>query len=69
MGQVSSELVATTNYEFLAHDEKSYAIWLRTLESIVSAYDDIAAMPNIEHTIRVGSADVEMVVQAANNSN
>lgn len=67
--KVSSELVATTNYEFLAHDEKAYNTWIKTLESIVKAYDDIAAMPNIEHTIRVGSADVEMVVQAANNAN
>ena len=31
------------------------------------AYDEIAAMPSIEHTIRVGTSDVEMVVQAANN--
>ncbi len=32
-----------------------------------SAYDEIAANPTVEQTIRVGSADVEMVVQAANN--
>ena len=31
------------------------------------AYDEIAALPSIEHTIRVGTSDVEMVVQAANN--
>jgi len=33
-----------------------------------SAYNEIATMPSIEQTIRVGTADVEMVVQAANNS-
>ena len=33
-----------------------------------SAYNEIAAMPSIEQTIRVGTSDVEMVVQAANNN-
>ena len=32
-----------------------------------TAYDEIVANPTVEQTIRVGSADVEMVVQAANN--
>jgi hypothetical protein len=52
----------------LAIDDKHYKFWTETLSSVVKAYDTIAAMPNIEQTIRVGSADVEMVVQAANNS-
>lgn len=65
--KVSSELSASTVYEFLAYDEKNYKQWTETLSSVVKAYDEIAAMPSIEHTIRVGSADVEMVVQAANN--
>jgi hypothetical protein len=30
------------------------------------AYDEIAAIPSVEQTIKIGSADVEMVVQAAN---
>lgn len=34
---------------------------------VCRAYDEIAALPSIEHTIRVGTSDVEMVVQAANN--
>jgi hypothetical protein len=37
-------------------------------EFISRAYDLIAAMPSIEHTIRQGTSDVEMVVQAANNN-
>ena len=32
------------------------------------AYDEIAASPSVEQTIRSGSADVELVVQAANHS-
>lgn len=31
-----------------------------------SAFDEIAANPSVEQTIRVGTADVELVVQAAN---
>jgi hypothetical protein len=34
-----------------------------------SAFDEIAASPSLEQTIRVGTADVELVVQAANNNN
>jgi len=65
--KVSSELNAAIIYEFLAHDEKTYKQWTTALSTVVKSYDLIAAMPSIEHTIRVGSADVEMVVQAANN--
>lgn len=65
--KVSSELSASTVYEFVSYDEKNYKQWTATLGKVVNAYDAIAAMPDIEHTIRVGSADVEMVVQAANN--
>lgn len=65
--KVSSELNAAVIYEFLAHDEKTYKQWTNALSTVVKAYDLIAAMPSIEHTIRVGSSDVEMVVQAANN--
>jgi hypothetical protein len=65
--KVSSELNAAVIYEFLAHDEKTYKQWTTALSTVVKSYDLIAAMPSIEHTIRVGSSDVEMVVQAANN--
>lgn len=34
---------------------------------VYSAFDEIAASPSLEQTIRVGTADVELVVQAANN--
>uniref|UniRef100_A0A7S3H602 PH domain-containing protein n=1 Tax=Spumella elongata TaxID=89044 RepID=A0A7S3H602_9STRA len=65
--KVSSELQASTTYEFLAHDEKHYKLWMTAITTVVKAYDEIAALPSIEHTIRVGTSDVEMVVQAANN--
>mmetsp|Transcript_17970 Transcript_17970/g.39844 ORF Transcript_17970/g.39844 Transcript_17970/m.39844 type:complete len:416 (+) Transcript_17970:196-1443(+) len=65
--KVSSELMASTTHEFLAHDEKHYKLWVTALNTVVKAYDEIAALPSIEHTIRVGTSDVEMVVQAANN--
>jgi len=65
--KVSSELNAAVIHEFLAHDEKTYKQWTQALSTVVKSYDLIAAMPSIEHTIRVGSSDVEMVVQAANN--
>lgn len=38
-----------------------------TLSFFCSAFDEIAASPSLEQTIRVGTADVELVVQAANN--
>lgn len=66
--KVSSELAASVVHEFLAHDEKLYSQWTSTISAIISAYNEIATMPSIEQTIRVGTADVEMVVQAANNS-
>jgi hypothetical protein len=65
--KISSELVATTVHEFLAHDEKCYKLWTESLGTVVRAFDEIAANPSVEHTIRVGTADVELVVQAANN--
>lgn len=65
--KVSSELMASTNYEFLAHDERSYKQWISALSTVVSAYDEISQLPSIEQTIRVGTSDVEVVVQAANN--
>jgi hypothetical protein len=65
--KVSSELVSSVVHEFLAHDEKSYKLWTSSLQQVVSAYDEIAAIPSVEQTIKIGSADVEMVVQAANN--
>lgn len=66
--KVSSELVASSAHEFLAHDEKTFKNWTQTLLTVVRAYDEIAASPSVEQTIRSGSADVELVVQAANNS-
>lgn len=66
--KVSSELVASVVHEFLAHDEKSYKMWTQSLLTVVKAYDEIAASPSVEQTIRTGSADVELVVQAANNA-
>eukprot|EP01036_Dinobryon_divergens_P024595 gene24595-33063_t len=66
--KVSSELTASVVHEFLAHDEKLYSQWTDTMGIVVSAYNEIAAMPSIEQTIRVGTSDVEMVVQAANNN-
>ncbi len=65
--KVSSELVASTVHEFLAHDDKLYKLWTESLSTVVDAFDEIAANPSVEHTIRVGTADVELVVQAANN--
>lgn len=65
--KVSSELMSSVIHEFLAHDEKTYKLWTTSLQQVVSAYDEIAAIPSVEHTIKIGSADVEMVVQAANN--
>mmetsp|Transcript_24624 Transcript_24624/g.26946 ORF Transcript_24624/g.26946 Transcript_24624/m.26946 type:complete len:405 (-) Transcript_24624:255-1469(-) len=65
--KVSSELVASTVHEFLAHDDKLYKLWTESLSTVVGAFDEIAANPSVEHTIRVGTADVELVVQAANN--
>lgn len=65
--KVSSELMSSVIHEFLAHDEKSYKLWTSSLAQVVAAYDEIAAIPSVEHTIKMGSADVEMVVQAANN--
>lgn len=64
--KVSSELVATEITELLAHDEKSYKLWVRALSTVCDAYDEIAASPSIEHTMRAGTSDVETVVQAAN---
>jgi len=64
--KVSSELVATEITELLAHDEKSYKQWVRALSTVCDAYDEIAASPSIEHTMRAGTSDVETVVQAAN---
>eukprot|EP01031_Cornospumella_fuschlensis_P035695 gene35695-43291_t len=66
--KVSSELVASSVHEFLAHDEKTYKMWTEALSTVVRAYDEIAASPSVEQTIRSGSADVELVVQAANHS-
>ena len=65
--KVSSELMSSVVHEFLAHDEKSYKLWTQSLGQVVAAYDEIAAIPSVEQTIKIGSADVEMVVQAANN--
>jgi hypothetical protein len=65
--KVSSELMSSVVHEFLAHDEKSYKLWTQSLAQVVSAYDEIAAIPSVEQTIKIGSSDVEMVVQAANN--
>jgi hypothetical protein len=65
--KVASELVSTTVHEFLAHDEKAYRLWTESLGTVVKAFDEIASNPSLEHTIRVGTADVELVVQAANN--
>lgn len=67
--KVSSELMASTNYEFLAHDERTYKQWIHALTTVIKAYDEIAQLPSIEQTIRVGTSDVEMVVQAANIHN
>lgn len=64
--KVSSELVATEITELLAHDEKSYKQWIRALSTVCDAYDEIAASPSIEHTMKAGTSDVETVVQAAN---
>eukprot|EP00599_Poterioochromonas_sp_BG-1_P000060 CAMPEP_0173146268 /NCGR_PEP_ID=MMETSP1105-20130129/8389_1 /TAXON_ID=2985 /ORGANISM="Ochromonas sp., Strain BG-1" /LENGTH=309 /DNA_ID=CAMNT_0014060431 /DNA_START=294 /DNA_END=1219 /DNA_ORIENTATION=+ len=63
--KVVSELVASTTHEFLAHDEATYRMWVEAFDSVVSAFDEIAASPSLEQTIRVGTADVELVVQAA----
>lgn len=64
--KVSSELIATEITELLAHDEKAYKQWVRALSTVCDAYDEIAASPSIEHTMRAGTSDVETVVQAAN---
>lgn len=64
--KVSSELMSSVVHEFLAHDEKTYKLWTSSLAQVVAAYDEIAAIPSVEQTIKIGSADVEMVVQAAN---
>lgn len=64
--KVSSELVASEITELLAHDEKAYKQWIRVLCTVCDAYDEIAASPSIEHTMRAGTSDVETVVQAAN---
>jgi len=65
--KVQSELTTSIVHEFLAHDEKTYKLWTQSLSTVVRAFDEIAASPSVEHTIRVGSADVELVVQAANH--
>lgn len=39
----------------------------KTMKFLFRAYDEIAAIPSVEQTIKIGSSDVEMVVQAANN--
>jgi len=64
--KVSSELHATFNIELLAHDEKTYKQWISAIGTVIKGYDSISAMPSIEHTIQVGTSDVETVVQAAN---
>lgn len=65
--KVSSELIATPTNEFLAHDDKLYKLWTESLSTVVDAFDEIAANPSVEHTIRLGTSNVELVVQAANN--
>lgn len=65
--KVISELSATTTHEFLAQEETSYRMWVEAFNSVVAAFDEIAASPSLEQTIRVGTADVELVVQAANH--
>lgn len=66
MPKVSSELQSVDNIELLGHDETCYKEWLSALRTVVNAYDEIAATPSVDTTMRMGSADVEVVVQAAN---
>ena len=61
------------NYELYVSLFLTFIILTELIEIVLhnmncSAYNEIATMPSIEQTIRVGTADVEMVVQAANNS-
>lgn len=65
--KVASELVSMSTHEFLAHDEKLYKAWIKSLKQVVEAYDEIAASPSVEQTIRSGNTNIEMAVQAANN--
>lgn len=38
--------------EFLAHDDKAYKQWIKAMSTVVHAFDEIAASPSIEHTMR-----------------
>jgi len=64
--KVSSELVAVDISEFIAHDENSYNQWISAISTVINAYSELASSPSLEQTMRMGSADVETVVQAAN---
>jgi hypothetical protein len=66
--KVTSELTASIIHEFLAHDDASYKMWTETFVEVIKAYDEIAASPSVEQTIKEGTADIERVVQAANNT-
>jgi hypothetical protein len=50
-------------------DSSLFLLFLPLPYGYISAFDEIAASPSLEQTIRVGTADVELVVQAANNNN
>eukprot|EP01038_Epipyxis_sp_PR26KG_P007670 gene7670-10438_t len=66
--KVSSELSASVHFELLASDERTYKSWIQSLGMVANAYDQIAAAPSIEQTLRTGNSDVEVVVQVANLS-
>jgi hypothetical protein len=66
--KVSSELVVSEVHEFLAQDEESFIAWTSAFNTVINAYKAIANAPSVEDTMRTGIADVETVVQAANNN-
>ena len=66
--KVSSELVVSEIHEFMAHDEDSFNAWTSAFSTVINAYKAIANSPSVEDTMRTGVADVETVVQAANNN-
>lgn len=66
--KVSSELIVSEVHEFLAQDEESFIAWTSAFNTVINAYKAIANAPSVEDTMRTGIADVETVVQAANNN-
>ena len=50
--QMTSELAAVHNLEFIAHDQTAYNQWTQAFATVCSAYETMAAQLSVEQTMK-----------------